>query len=81
MTRYWTAAGGRIVPSWLDTDFADIRAYPPASNKGIVVVRVRNQSRPIVLRVMTRVLDLLDQEQLTGQLWIASDADIRIRRG
>jgi predicted nuclease of predicted toxin-antitoxin system len=65
----------------LDVDFADIRAYPPASNKGIVVVRVRNQSRPNVLRVMTRVLDLLEREPLTGQLWIASDADIRIRRG
>jgi predicted nuclease of predicted toxin-antitoxin system len=35
----------------LDTDFADIRVYPPEEYSGIVVLRLRRQDKPHVLGV------------------------------
>jgi predicted nuclease of predicted toxin-antitoxin system len=63
----------------LDLDFADIRAFPPATNSGIIVLRVGNQSRPHVLEVMKRVLELLKTEPVAGRLWIVTEAGVRIR--
>jgi predicted nuclease of predicted toxin-antitoxin system len=63
----------------LDLDFADIRTYPPAGSPGMIVLRVRNQSRRHILRVLSRVTTLLDKEPVAGRLWIVSDAGVRIR--
>ena|ERR1700676_3151117 len=71
---------GRAIVT-LDLDFADIRAYPPADYAGLIVLRVRDQSRRHVLSVLARVLDLLRREPVTGRLWIISDAGVRIRDG
>jgi predicted nuclease of predicted toxin-antitoxin system len=72
------ASEGRALVT-LDLDFADIRAFPPAATPGIVVLRVHDQSRPHVLRVMDHVIDLLKRENVTGRLWIVTDAGVRIR--
>ncbi len=69
---------GRAIVT-LDLDFADIRAFPPAGNAGLVVLRVGDQSRRHVLAVMAQVLDLLKREQVAGRLWIVSEAGVRIR--
>jgi predicted nuclease of predicted toxin-antitoxin system len=63
----------------LDLDFADIRSNPPANYPGIVVLRVRDQSRGHVLGVMATVIDTLQREPLDGKLWIVSESSIRIR--
>lgn len=63
----------------LDLDFADIRAFPPEGSAGIIVLRVRDQSRPHVLRVMAQVIDLLHRETVSGRLWVVTDAGVRIR--
>ncbi len=63
----------------LDLDFADIRAYPPANHCGFIVLRVSNQSRAHLLRVLTSVVPLLEKEPLAGRLWIASESGVRIR--
>jgi predicted nuclease of predicted toxin-antitoxin system len=63
----------------LDLDFADIRAYPPHSHAGIIVLRVGNQSRQHVLQVMEKVADRLSSSQPEGELWIVSEVGIRIR--
>lgn len=63
----------------LDLDFADIRSYPPAGTPGIIVLRLRDQSKQSVLKVLQRVDELLAQQPLTGRLWIVSDFDVRIR--
>jgi predicted nuclease of predicted toxin-antitoxin system len=65
----------------LDLDFADIRTFPPAAYAGLIVLRVGDQSRPHILSVMARVIELLKSETLKGQLWIVSEADVRIRGG
>jgi predicted nuclease of predicted toxin-antitoxin system len=63
----------------LDLDFGDIRAYPPEQFPGLVVLRMSNQSRPSVLRVVERMLALLDREPLLGHLWIVEEHRVRIR--
>ena len=63
----------------LDTDFADIRTYPPEDYPGLLVLRLRRQDKPHVLDVLRGVLPLLKTEQLRERLWIVDDNRIRIR--
>ena len=63
----------------LDTDFADIRTYPPAQYSGLVVLRLRRQDKPSVLRIVTRLMTSFAIEPLDGHLWIVEDHRLRIR--
>ena len=63
----------------LDTDFADLRAYPPKEYPGLVVLRLRRQDKPYVLEVLGRVLTAFTHEVLAGHLWIVEEDRIRIR--
>ncbi|MBM4176571.1 MAG: hypothetical protein FJ213_10440 [Ignavibacteria bacterium] len=63
----------------LDTDFSDIRSYPPHEFSGIVVLRVRSQSKRHVLKVFQQIIPLFKQEPLEQQLWIVEETLIRIR--
>lgn len=65
----------------LDLDFADIRAFPPADYAGIIVLRIADQSRPAVLKVIDRIIDSFAKEPLSGNLWIVDETQIRIRPG
>jgi predicted nuclease of predicted toxin-antitoxin system len=71
---------GRAIVT-LDLDFADIRVFPPSSGAGVIVLRVRDQSRPHILDVVRRAIELLDREPVAGRLWIVSEAGVRIRGG
>jgi predicted nuclease of predicted toxin-antitoxin system len=62
-----------------DTDFADIRSYPPQDHEGIIVLRIRNQSKNRVITVFRNILPIIDQEPLKRHLWIVEDTIIRIR--
>jgi predicted nuclease of predicted toxin-antitoxin system len=63
----------------LDLDFADVRSYPSGDYPGIIVLRVVNQSRATVVRVLGRILPLLASEPVTGRLWIVDDFQVRFR--
>jgi len=63
----------------LDTDFADIRAYPPGQYAGLVVLRLRQQDKAYVLPVIARFIKALSTEELEGRLWIVDENRIRIR--
>jgi predicted nuclease of predicted toxin-antitoxin system len=65
----------------LDLDFSDVRTYPPGQFEGIIVLRLPDQSRRSVLKVMQRTLLLLDSEPLIGHLWIVGAHHVRIRGG
>jgi predicted nuclease of predicted toxin-antitoxin system len=65
----------------LDAGFADIRAYPPRQFAGLIVLRVTDQSRRSILRVFPQVLSLVGSEPLSGQLWIVSEHNVRVREG
>lgn len=49
-----------------DTDFADIRAYPPEEYAGLLVFRLRKQDKPHALAVLRRLLPLLDVATSVG---------------
>lgn len=63
----------------LDTDFSDIRTYPPENFSGIIVLRLKRQDKPNVLNVLSRLLDLLKSEPLKNHLWIVDENKVRIR--
>ena len=63
----------------LDADFGDIRLYPPKQLPGLVVLRLRRQDRPHVLRTLERLTQMLTTEPLAGHLWIVDEQHVRIR--
>ena len=64
----------------LDTDFADIRTYPPDAYPGLVVFRPSTQSRDQILLLGSRLLNLLTNATLAGQLWVVEDSRVRVRQ-
>ncbi len=63
----------------LDLDFSDVRVYPPADHPGIIVLRLHDQGRPAVNRVLQRIVPLFTTEPLAGHLWIVDEVRVRIR--
>jgi predicted nuclease of predicted toxin-antitoxin system len=63
----------------LDTDFADIRTYPPDEYSGIIVLRLSRQDKPYVMQIIQQTLEKFAVEPLIGKLWIVEDRQIRIR--
>jgi predicted nuclease of predicted toxin-antitoxin system len=63
----------------LDLGFADIRAYPPELFSGLIVLRLRKQSRRLVLSAFSRAFRALSIERVEGRLWIVEEASLRIR--
>lgn len=72
------AREGRVLVT-LDLDFSDVRAYPPGSHPGIVVLRPRAPDRDGTLALLARVLPLFEREPLTGCLWIVDAERVRVR--
>ena len=62
-----------------DTDFADIRTYPPGESSGIIVLRLESQSRRHVLGTGMRLLTALSNSLARGELWIVEESRIRVR--
>ena len=63
----------------LDTEFANILAYPPADHHGILVIRTEDQSKPVVTTLVRQVIGVLGSEPLERYLWIVEMNRIRIR--
>lgn len=62
----------------LDTDFANIFAYPPQSLPGIIVLRLARQDKVNVLQVLAGLVPVLSTESLDGQLWIVDERRLRV---
>lgn len=62
-----------------DLDFSDTRRYPPASHKGIWVLRPHTQSIDNTLAMLRSALDVLEKEPSHGRLWIIEPDRVRIR--
>jgi predicted nuclease of predicted toxin-antitoxin system len=71
---------GRVVIT-LDLDFGDIREYPPEQYRGLIVLRVADQSRRHLRSVIDRIMPVLGCAPLEGHLWVVSEGGIRIRPG
>lgn len=63
----------------LDSGFANILAYPPNQHTGIIVIRTRDQSKPVVLALVQQVASALAIESPQNQLWIVEPDRIRVR--
>ncbi len=63
----------------LDTDFSDIRQYPPGSHPGIIVFRISRQDKVSILSVTRRLLQSLSEQSPMGVLWIVDERRIRVR--
>jgi predicted nuclease of predicted toxin-antitoxin system len=63
----------------LDTDFADISAYPPRIFPGIIVLRLNRQDKPHALQVTSRLIHALSEHAVQNRLWIVEEERIRIR--
>lgn len=69
---------GRILVT-LDTDFADIRTYPPKEYPGFIVLRLQKQAKDPVMGVIENLLEAFRKENLEHNLWIIEEGRIRIR--
>jgi predicted nuclease of predicted toxin-antitoxin system len=63
-----------------DLDFADIRAYPPGTHAGIVVLRARRPDLFTAQSALARLLATTDEADFPGNLIIVDQNRIRIRR-
>lgn len=71
-------AEGRTLVT-LDTDFMDVRSFPPEEFAGIIILRPHRQSIPQILDLTRRFVPLLEIEKLAGKLWIVDHGRLRIR--
>jgi predicted nuclease of predicted toxin-antitoxin system len=62
-----------------DLDFSDIRAYPPKSYPGIMVIRSDRQDKSTIVELFSSALDLLSREPINQQLWIIEKDRVRVR--
>lgn len=64
----------------LDRGFGDIRAYPPGSHGGILVLRSADQSPAAVTSDLARLLTDIDLQELAGCIAVFRDGELRVRR-
>lgn len=70
---------GRAIVT-LDLGFGDIRSYPPSEYPGVVVFRLDQQDKENIETLCRRLITTLENEELTGALWIVEQDQVRIRR-
>ena len=71
-------AAGRILVS-LDRGQGDIRAYPPGSHAGIVVLRLTDQSAASATKAVTDMATLTNPDSLVGAVAVLQRGLLRIR--
>jgi predicted nuclease of predicted toxin-antitoxin system len=71
-------AAGRILIS-LDRGLGDIRAYPPGSHAGIVVLRLTDQSAAAATKAVSDLATLHNPDSLAGAVTVLQRGLLRIR--
>jgi predicted nuclease of predicted toxin-antitoxin system len=64
----------------LDRGFGDLRAYPPGSHPGIVVLRLRRQALTAVEAALALLMRYEDLGSIGGCTVIVGPATVRVRR-
>src|SRR3989304_33518 len=57
----------------LDSDFGDIRTYPPQNSAGIILIRVHNQSKKNLIDIVTLLMLKFERETIKNRLWIVEE--------
>ena len=63
-----------------DKGFGDIRAHPPGSHSGVLLLRPEVDGIRPILDLLKMVLSEVDMQQLTGAVSVATPRGLRIRR-
>ena len=63
----------------LDRGLGDLRAYPPGSRAGIIVLRLTDQSAPAVDEAITELANLPGLKALAGSVAVLQRGMLRIR--
>jgi predicted nuclease of predicted toxin-antitoxin system len=71
------SAEGRALIT-LDRDFANTLRHPPGSTAGIVVIRLQEQTLPLIRRTAVSLARLLSDDSPRGHLWILDESRLRI---
>lgn len=64
----------------LDRGFGDLRAYPPGSHAGIVVLRIDHHLAPAAEQAVRELLRDADLDSLAGCIAVYRGGDLRVRR-
>jgi predicted nuclease of predicted toxin-antitoxin system len=72
-------ADGRLLLT-LDRGLGDIRAYPPGSHAGVLVIRLDHQSPRAIRHAVERVGAAIDLDNLHGCIAVWRDGELRVRR-
>ena len=70
---------GRVVVT-MDRGFGDVRAYPPGSHGGIVVLRMDQQTPRRVAEAVTQLVATVELAALAGCVSVWRDGELRVRR-
>jgi predicted nuclease of predicted toxin-antitoxin system len=71
-------AAGRVLIS-LDLGLGDIRAHPPGSHAGIVILRLADQPAATVTTAISDLASLADLDSLAGAIAVLQRGLLRIR--
>jgi len=63
-----------------DKGFGDIRAFPPGSHAGIILLRAEDPRIPVYERVLSTLLSKHRLDDLSGFVVVVTETLIRIRR-
>ena len=63
----------------LDTDFGDIRTYPPGDYPGFIVLRLERQDKHSILSLIREVIPQIEDNFDDGSLWGVERDQIRVR--
>jgi predicted nuclease of predicted toxin-antitoxin system len=63
-----------------DKGFGDIRAYPPGTHRGILLLRPDEDGIRPVIELLRKVLDSYNLEDLVGATTVATPRGIRLRK-
>lgn len=64
----------------LDRGLGDVRAYPPGTHSGVLVLRLDHQSPRAIRREMHRIAATVDLDDLSGCIAVWRYGDLRVRR-
>jgi predicted nuclease of predicted toxin-antitoxin system len=63
-----------------DKGFADLRAHPPGTHSGILLLRPDQDGIRPILKLLEDVLEHVDLETLAGTVAVATPRGLRVRR-
>jgi predicted nuclease of predicted toxin-antitoxin system len=77
----WAAAqdSGRFLVTQ-DLDFSDLRTFEPGTHHGILLVRLREPSRRLLIERVRALFESEDVESWQGCFVVATDHKLRVRR-